>query len=342
MQPMIAFVWFGDSDARQTSNLETSRFAATANAFRRAGFKVRGVVYNDQCAEMVRDELLECHAVQVWVNPLMLEGNRTILDAMLREVAAAGVQVNTHPDIILKLGTKEVLYQTRHLSWGVETFLYQSSQALADGLKTQLQAGKTRVLKQYRGNDGIGVWKIAPHPENPELLRLRHASKSALEQEMDLPSCLALLEPYMQAGGKIIDQAFQDSIREGMVRCYLVGETVAGFGFQKINALHPTPFGATPPTPTARDYFSAQEPQFQTIRAKMQQEWLPALCAALELPSSSLPLLWDVDLILSGTGFVLCEINVSSVYPFPEAALEVFAAETKQRLVAHNPNLEHR
>jgi hypothetical protein len=49
-----------------------------------------------------------------------------MLDAMLREVATAGVFVSTHPDIILKLGTNEVLYQTRELGWGSDTHLYRS------------------------------------------------------------------------------------------------------------------------------------------------------------------------------------------------------------------------
>jgi hypothetical protein len=330
MQPTIAFVWFGDEATRQTATLENSRFAQTAKAFVQEGFTVRGVVYNDACADAVRQELLECQAVQVWVNPLA--GDRTILDAMLREVAAAGVQVNTHPDTILKLGTKEVLYQTHQMSWGADTQLHQSLEELAETLKTQLQSGQTRVLKQYRGNDGIGVWKVSPHPTNPDSVRLRHASKSALEQEMEFGECLALLEPFFLAGGKMINQAFIDSIEHGMVRCYLVGDQVSGFGFQNINALYPTPFGQTPPTPTARDYFGATEARFTGIRQRMELEWLPDLCATLKLERSALPLLWDIDLIPHNNSYVLCEINVSSVFPFPEQALEVFAAETKRRL----------
>jgi hypothetical protein len=48
---------------------------------------------------------------------------------LLREVADAGVVVSAHPDINLKLGTKEVLYRTRELGWGSDTHLYRTLSA---------------------------------------------------------------------------------------------------------------------------------------------------------------------------------------------------------------------
>jgi len=47
-----------------------------------------------------------------------------------------------------------------------------------------------------------------------------------------------------------------------------------------------------------------------------------------------LPILWDADFLYGekdadgADTFVLCEINVSSVYPFPDDALDALAAET--------------
>ena len=46
---------------------------------------------------------------------------------LLREVARAGPWVSAHPDVILKMGVKEVLYRTRHLGWGTDTHLYRSA-----------------------------------------------------------------------------------------------------------------------------------------------------------------------------------------------------------------------
>ena len=49
----------------------------------------------------------------VWVNPIEQGLDRSKLDPLLREVADAGVWVSAHPDVILRMGTKEVLFDTR-------------------------------------------------------------------------------------------------------------------------------------------------------------------------------------------------------------------------------------
>ena len=39
--------------------------------------------------------------------------------------------------------------------------------------------------------------------------------------------------------GRMVDQAYQARLPEGMVRCYLVGDKVEGFGLQEVVALCP-------------------------------------------------------------------------------------------------------
>ena len=70
-------------------------------------------------------QLATFDGVLVWVNPIHEGRNRAKLDALLREVAARGVWVSAHPDVILKMGTKEVLHRTRTMSWGCDTVLYR-------------------------------------------------------------------------------------------------------------------------------------------------------------------------------------------------------------------------
>jgi hypothetical protein len=65
----------------------------------------------------VRHQLNQVDGVLMWVNPNEGGRNRSILDAMLRDIASNGVFVSTHPDVILKMGTKEVLFQTREMQW---------------------------------------------------------------------------------------------------------------------------------------------------------------------------------------------------------------------------------
>jgi hypothetical protein len=160
---------------------------------------------------------------------------------------------------------------------------------------------------------------------------------------MPLADFHALCAPYFERGGRMIDQAYQTRLPEGMVRCYLVHGEVAGFGVQAINALHPAPPGAPPqeaPKTTSRLYHPATLPQCQALKRKLEQEWLPALQKRMEIGTHELPILWDCDFLLGPKDaagqdtYVLCEINVSSVSPFPESALAVLARAVVERAVA--------
>lgn len=156
----------------------------------------------------MRDQLLQVDAALVWMNPIEGGRDRSLLDGMLREVADAGVFVSAHPDIILKLGTKEVLYTIRGLGWGSDTHVYRTLDQLARELPERLATGKARVLKQYRGHSGIGVWKVslaAPAqqsaagdgqviPQSTTPIRVRHAQRGSVEEEPTLEAFLRRCE----------------------------------------------------------------------------------------------------------------------------------------------------
>ena len=82
-----------------------------------------------------------------------------ILTLCCVSVAARGVWVSAHPDVILKMGTKEVLHRTRTMSWGCDTALYETVEAMHAELPARLASGP-RVIKRNRGNGGQGVWKV--------------------------------------------------------------------------------------------------------------------------------------------------------------------------------------
>src|SRR5439155_5728191 len=117
-------------------------------------------VFDEEFVDEVREQLLHVDGVLVWVDPLSSGKNRTVLDAMLRDVAAHGPWVSAHPDVILKMGVKEVLYRTKHLGWGSDTHLYRTAADFNDGFPARLRSAGPRVLKQNRGNGGEGVWKV--------------------------------------------------------------------------------------------------------------------------------------------------------------------------------------
>jgi hypothetical protein len=127
----IAILWRGDEAARRSAAPDTSRFKAVFAALASVGVDAETIVYEDNVLDTVRAQLLTLDGVLVWVNPIHEGRNRAHLDAMLREVAARGVWVSAHPDVILKMGTKEVLYRTRAMSWGCGTALYRTAEACA-------------------------------------------------------------------------------------------------------------------------------------------------------------------------------------------------------------------
>jgi hypothetical protein len=155
----IAILWRGDEAARRSATWETSRFKAVFAALADVGVEAEPVVYEDDVLDAVRAQLATLDGVLVWVNPIHEGRNRATLDALLREVAAGGVWVSAHPDVILKMGTKEVLHRSRTMSWGCDTALYRTADAMQAELPARLAAGP-RVIKRNRGNGGQGVWKI--------------------------------------------------------------------------------------------------------------------------------------------------------------------------------------
>ena len=126
----IAILWRGDEAARRSAMPETSRFKAVFAALADVGVDAETVVYEDDVVDAVRAQLAALDGVLVWVNPIHEGRDRAKLDALLREVAARGVWVSAHPDVILKMGTKEVLHRTRTMSWGSDTALYLTAAAM--------------------------------------------------------------------------------------------------------------------------------------------------------------------------------------------------------------------
>ncbi len=136
----------------------------------------------------------------------------------------------------------------------------------------------------------------------------------------------------------MIDQAWQPRLVDGMVRAYLVEDRVAGFGHQAINALHPGRKGEPAPVPGPRLYHPADRPQFQPFKRLLETRWIDLLRERVALAREQLPMLWDCDFMFGETTpehperYVLCEINVSSVSPFPPSAIEPLVAAVQARL----------
>ena len=327
-RPRIALLYPGDRDARRRSAPEESRFMPLCAARAQLGAHAEPAVYHDDFAGEVRRQLADVDAVLVWVNPIHEGRDRSALNALLRDVAAAGVFVSAHPDVIAKIGTKEVLHATRDMGWGCDTHLYRSLAEMRTALPARVAAG-ARVLKRLRGHSGGGVWKVE-RDERGEGLRVRHAQRGSVEQLATIEAFCRVCEAYFAEDGGVIDQAWQPRLPEGMVRCYLVHGGVEGFGLQAVNALYPAPAGASPesaPQPGPRLYHPPTLPGYQPLKERLEREWVSELQRRFGIGAHDLPVLWDCDFMLgpktaSGAdSYVLCEINASSVAPFPDSAV---------------------
>ena len=340
----VALLYPGDRGMRDRADPGESRFAALFSALAERGLSVQCAVYHDEFADEVQAQLSTVDAVLVWHNPIEGGRRRDRLDAMLRRLADQGVFVSTHPDTITRLGTKDVLVDTRDLPFGSDVHRIDSLAQLALELPLRLSQGP-RVLKQHRGHSGIGVWRVesaAPLAGEPMVL-LRHAQRGCEQQCVDWPTLRQTLAPYFEPaqGGHMIDQAWQPRITDGMVRAYLVGDQVAGFGHQAVNALVPSAAGAPAVQPGQRLYVGPDAADFQALRQRLESGWIDLLRQRVGLGTEHLPLLWDCDFMWGESRpdgpapFVLCEVNVSSVSPFPPSAVAPLAEALCARLGAH-------
>ena len=340
----LAILSRGDAAARRDATAQNSRFVRVFEALAAVGIEARPVVYDETFADPVRDELLAVDGVLVWVDPIHQGKTRAALDPLLREIAARGPWVSAHPDIILKMGVKDVLYRTRHFGWGGDTHRYDNAKTFRAEFRPRLRTAGPRVLKQNRGNGGQGVWKVEALPDADASVRVLQAQRGSRFEEMSLDAFITRCEPYFGWGGCIIDQAFQPRLPEGMIRCYMSGSKVAGFGHQLIKALiPPPPEGPDSPQaqPGPRIMHGPDASPFQSLRRLMEDSWTPQLIETLAIDEASLPVIWDADFLYGppdpdgADTYVLCEINASSCFAIPDEAPAAIAQTVKQRML-HN------
>jgi hypothetical protein len=328
----VAVVWRGDSEARRMATPQNNRFYRVFEELAAMGIHAEPAVYDEEFANEVRDQLLTVDGVLVWVDPLHERKTRAVLDSLLREVAARGSWVSAHPDVILKMGVKEVLHRTKDLGWGTDTHLYRSAQAFRPEFPQRLRTAGPRVLKQNRGNGGQGVWKVEqidPLPGGAAAVRVLEAQPGRVPEELALTDFMARCEAYFTPDGCVVDQPFQPRLPEGMIRCYMGADKVVGFGHQFIKALIPPPPegpDSAVAQPGPRIMHPASAEPFRALKTKMETEWTPQMLAILDLDAAALPIIWDADFLFgprnaSGEDtYVLCEINVSSVFAIPDQA----------------------
>jgi len=308
------------------------------------GVSATPVAYSDDTSNEVEKRLCEnFNGVVCWVDPVSTNargeeetradctGNDGGLDKLLRRVAEKGLHVSTHPDIIEKIGTKRVLFETRNEPWGLpNTYYYKTKEDLRERLRSSLSSDKRRILKMDRGSSGKGVWRcdiveeLSAHPKNNEslVLRIQHAGDDMVEDRVSLEKMLNRLEERMdRTGGGVVDMPFLPQVHEGIIRCYMMRQQCKGI-------LHQLPLSSSDDTtsqypnlnvskskryqtkglPEGKRIHPPDSPDYQELVITLENDWVPKLVRAVGLLSCNeaairdvLPVVWDIDFISTGS-----------------------------------------
>ena len=338
----IALILYGDSNSTRNAFTDDN-FKELAESLVEAGFNVESILYHHSKAKQLQSELERFTAVLSWVNPkerLERSADNLNLDDVLLSLSAKGVFVSTHPDIILKIGTKKVLYSSRNMDWGGDIELYADYDDFEKRFIKSLDKSSVRILKQHRGESGRGIFKVHLKDYENKTVSVIHAASSSEERILSKDDFYNEFKKYFDEGGLLINQQWVRGITNGMVRCYLTGTRVSGFGYQESVALCPdTDNTESKIRPTSRRfYFSEDCGLFQDLRNIMEEKWIPQLQDIHSISDESMPLLWDIDLFINDVNtkqtaekYTICEINVSCVSPYPPSCIKHIVRELKAR-----------
>jgi hypothetical protein len=240
--------------------------------------------------------------------------------------------VSSAPETILKIGTKKVLFDTRNMEWGSDVEMYSDFVEFKTGFPDSIGKGNPRVLKQFRGAGGDGVFKV--WMDGIGKVSVIHAKRGSSQETKTFESFYEDFRRYFDTGGPMLNQGWNSNITNGMVRCYMTGKRVVGFGYQEINALFPA--AGDPIAPGKRFYLTENCALFADLRTKMECQWIDELTNVVDLSQDKLPVIWDADFFINSMvpnrsrRYTLCEINVSSVSPFPESSIPVILEEVNR------------
>jgi len=313
-----------------------------------SGVNATFVEYTDDDQMRLKKRLREnFDGVVCWVNPVSTNargeeetradwaGNDGGLDKLLKRVADEGLHVSAHPDIIEKIGTKRVLFETRNEPWGLpNTHYYKTKEDLRERFRNSISSDKCRILKMDRGSAGMGVWRCdivedsSAHPHNNEslVMRIQHAGDDRVEDRVSLEQMLERLEERMdKTGGGVVDMPFLPQVNEGIIRCYMMREQCRGI-------LHQLPLSSSDDTlkmkPSLYPNLNVSKskryqtkglhegqrihppdsPEYQELVVILENDWVPKLVRAVGLLScndasirDALPVVWDIDFICRTT-----------------------------------------
>ncbi len=256
------------------------------------------------------------------INP----GNLKQVDAyfqFLNELSNQGMQIHTHPDVMINLDFKDILYKLRKCDFcDKDTQFYQTFEAFEEIFPTELKRDKIRVLKVNYGSTGEGVYLVRLQEDGS--IVSTEAVNNVKYYYDDMDDFLSSFEDkfdddideeelhYFKNKSGFVDCRYLPRIEEGEIRVLIVND-------KPVSVVHKIPqegaFSATlfsgakylyekPTDPKYRDIITLTTNAFENIKPYLQ--------------GKNFPLLWTMDYILDydengNDRYILSEINCSCV-----------------------------
>lgn len=297
-----------------------------ANGVIKAGGACDIIKYYYDKHEQFARQVQKYDALIVRINPGQLSqgttpGTQKRFDDLMNSMLAQGKLVWSSPEVQTKMGAKDALVAISKMKCGlIDTAAYYTEKELEVGFKKSC-AFQPRVIKQNRGSAGEGIWLCWLEGKNyckkfgdasladTDMLKLMemndnhveyHTVKEFLTFCVHGPSHPAAgkwqssfpgkyLEGGKEAGGQLVDQRLLPRIKEGEVRCLLVGDVV-----QMI--IHKKPEGGLSAVGgnSAYTYYKPGCSEYRQLENSLKAD-IPKLLEAMELGGEPLPLLWTAE-----------------------------------------------
>jgi glutathione synthase/RimK-type ligase-like ATP-grasp enzyme len=290
------------------------------NAIKKLGWYSEIVFYRDEW----RSDLLKYVSENFdgYINRInpgnLLKGEILYFD-FLRNLSNMGLVGMSHPDEMVTLGSKDLLFKLVGSSLvPSDIFVYNTIKEFKNKFPQSLAKGD-RVLKQNRGSTGVGIWRVElvnPIESNELTKESQIKCTEAKDNQVkyySLEHFMSLCEKYIVGkSGLLIDVPYLPRIKEGEIRVLLVGKN-------PIHIIHKKPadaenaFSAT--LYSGAKYTTHGIEEFPDLINNFKR-FFPLIAQITKM--ESLPLIWTADFIMSNDDFgndtfILSEVNCSCV-----------------------------
>ena len=254
------------------------------------------------------------------INPGNLKGVDEYFQ-FLKALSNSGVEVHTHPDVMINLDFKDILYKLEGTPLGdSDTYFYHTYTDFVSKFPANLEKYGIRVLKTNYGSTGEGVYLVSKK-EDGSIFTVEAVNNQKYYFD-DIDEFLHKFEvnfeeddenaAYFQGKAGFVGCRYLERISEGEIRVLLVND-------KAISVVHKKPqegeFSATLFSGAQYKYESPEDPKWAEV-IQLTTDGLKNIKPFLA--GQNYPLLWTMDYILDynedgSDKYVLSEINCSCV-----------------------------